>query len=259
MLSLKKRCIISKIKERSDQMFGFLVNAIGVIVGGMIGLLFRKFIKKEYCDAVLKGMGIVVLLVGLFGVIENTVTFSEGKIAFEGTLLLIISIGVGTFIGELLKIDDHLNNFALKLEQKINKGKISEGFITATALYCVGAMTIIGTLNDTLGSPETIYLKSALDMVTSIVLASTLGIGVLFSAGSIIIYQGLLTLVFALLNSVIDQNSLLELTKLISMVGYILVMAIGLNFLIKDKIKVTNMLPAILIPIIYYLGALWLG
>lgn len=240
-------------------MFGFLVNAVGVIVGGLIGLLFRKFIKKEYCDAVLKGMGIVVLLVGLFGVIENTITIDAGKVSFEGTLLLIISIGVGTFIGETLKIDDHLNNFALKLEKKVNKGKISEGFITATALYCVGAMTIIGTLNDTLGNPETIYLKAALDMVTSIVLASTLGIGVLFSAGAIIVYQGLLTLIFALLNNVINQDALLELTKLVSMVGYVLVMAIGFNFLVKDKIKVTNMLPALLIPIIYYLGTLWLG
>ena len=73
-------------------MFGFLVNAVGVIVGGLIGLLFRKFIKKEYCDAVLKGMGIVVLLVGLFGVIENTITIDAGKVSFEGTLLLIISI-----------------------------------------------------------------------------------------------------------------------------------------------------------------------
>lgn len=240
-------------------MFGFLINAIGVIVGGLIGLLFRKFIKKEYCDAVLKGMGIVVLLVGLFGVIENTVTFDSGKLSFEGTLLLIISIGVGTFLGEAIKIDDHLNNFALKLEKKVNKGKISEGFITATALYCVGAMTIIGTLNDTLGNPETIYLKASLDMVTSIVLASTLGIGVLFSAGSIIVYQGLLTLIFALLNNVINQDALLELTRLVSMVGYVLVMAIGFNFLVKDKIKVTNMLPALLIPIIYYLGTLWLG
>lgn len=240
-------------------MFGFLINAVGVIVGGLIGLLFRKFIKKEYCDAVLKGMGIVVLLVGLFGVIENTVTIDAGKVSFEGTLLLIISIGVGTFLGEAIKIDDHLNNFALKLEKKVNKGKISEGFITATALYCVGAMTIIGTLNDTLGNPETIYLKAALDMVTSIVLASTLGIGVLFSAGSIIVYQGLLTLIFALLNNVINQDALLELTRLVSMVGYVLVMAIGFNFLVKDKIKVTNMLPALLIPIIYYLGTLWLG
>lgn len=240
-------------------MFGFLINAVGVIVGGLIGLLFRKFIKKEYCDAVLKGMGIVVLLVGLFGVIENTVTIDAGKVSFEGTLLLIISMGVGTFLGEAIKIDDHLNNFALKLEKKVNKGKISEGFITATALYCVGAMTIIGTLNDTLGNPETIYLKAALDMVTSIVLASTLGIGVLFSAGSIIVYQGLLTLIFALLNNVINQDALLELTRLVSMVGYVLVMAIGFNFLVKDKIKVTNMLPALLIPIIYYLGTLWLG
>ena len=240
-------------------MFGFLINAIGVIVGGLIGLLFRKFIKKEYCDAVLKGMGIVVLLVGLFGVIENTIVIDALKVSFEGTLLLIISIGVGTFLGEAIKIDDHLNNFALKLEKKVNKGKISEGFITATALYCVGAMTIIGTLNDTLGNPETIYLKAALDMVTSIVLASTLGIGVLFSAGSIIVYQGLLTLIFALLNNVINQDALLELTRLVSMVGYVLVMAIGFNFLVKDKIKVTNMLPALLIPIIYYLGTLWLG
>ena len=120
-------------------------------------------------------------------------------------------------------------------------------------------MTIIGTLNDTLGDSNTIYLKSALDMVTSIVLASTLGIVVLFSTGSIIIYQGGLTLIFALLNNVIDQSALLELTRLISMIGYVLVSAIGFNLILKDKMKVTNMLPALIVPIIYYLGTVWLG
>ncbi len=233
-------------------MFAFLVNALAVIIGSIIGLLFRKFIKKESCDQVLKAMGIVVLLIGIIGVIENMITIDNGKIISSGTLLLIMAIAIGTFIGEALKIDKHMNDLGDKIEQKLNKGKIAEGFITATLIYCIGSMSIVGSMESALGNPNTIYLKSALDGITSIALASTLGIGVMLSSISVILYQGLLTLLFYCLGNFMPAS----LITSFSMVGYTMVVGIGLNFILKDKIKVANMLPSLLIVIIYHLPSM---
>lgn len=230
-------------------MFAFLVNAGAIIVGSIIGLIFKKTIKKETCDSVLKAMGIVILLIGIIGVIENMVTVKDGVLSSSGTLLLIMAIAIGTFVGEFLKIEDNMNNFALKIEKKINKGKIADGFITATLIYCVGSMAIIGSMESALGSPNTIYLKSALDGITSIALASTLGFGVAISSISVIIYQGLLTLLFYFLGDFMPADFIVSF----SMVGYSMVAAIGFNFLMKDKIKVGNMLPALLVVIVYHL------
>ena len=230
-------------------MFAFMVNAATVILGSIIGLIFKKFIKKETCDQVLKAMGIVVLLIGIIGVIENMITIQDGKISSNGTLLLIMAIAIGTFIGEALKIDQHMNNFGDKLEKKLNKGKIAEGFITATLIYCIGSMSIVGSMESALGNPNTIYLKAALDGITSIALASTLGIGVMLSSVSIIFYQGLLTLLFYFLGNFMPASFITSF----SMVGYTMVAGIGLNFILKDKIKIANMLPSLLIVIIYHL------
>lgn len=230
-------------------MFAFMVNAAAVILGSIIGLIFKKFIKKETCDQVLKAMGIVVLLIGIIGVIENMITIQDGKISSNGTLLLIMAIAIGTFIGEALKIDQHMNNFGDKLEKKLNKGKIAEGFITATLIYCIGSMSIVGSMESALGNPNTIYLKAALDGITSIALASTLGIGVMLSSVSIIFYQGLLTLLFYFLGNFMPASFITSF----SMVGYTMVAGIGLNFILKDKIKIANMLPSLLIVIIYHL------
>lgn len=230
-------------------MFAFMVNAATVILGSIFGLIFKKFIKKETCDQVLKAMGIVVLLIGIIGVIENMITIQDGKISSNGTLLLIMAIAIGTFIGEALKIDQHMNNFGEKLEKKLNKGKIAEGFITATLIYCIGSMSIVGSMESALGNPNTIYLKAALDGITSIALASTLGIGVMLSSVSIIFYQGLLTLLFYFLGNFMPASFITSF----SMVGYTMVAGIGLNFILKDKIKIANMLPSLLIVIIYHL------
>lgn len=233
-------------------MFAFLVNALTVILGSVIGLIFKKFIKKETCDQVLKAMGIVVLIIGLVGVLENMITIENGHISSSGTLTLIMAIAVGTFIGEFLKLDKHMNDLGEKIERKLNKGQIAEGFITATLIYCVGSMSIIGSMESALGNPDTIYLKSALDGITSIALASTLGIGVMLSSVSVIIYQGLLTLLFYLLGNFMP----IDLITSLSMVGYTMVAAIGLNFILKDKIKVANMLPSLVIALLFYLISL---
>lgn len=230
-------------------MFAFAVNALAVVVGSIIGLIVKTKIKEETCQSVLKAVGLVVLIIGILGVLENMVVVLPTGIKTEGALALIICLTLGTFIGELLKIDHHLNDFSDKIEKKINKGKIAEGFITASLMYCVGSMTIIGSMESAFGNPNTIYLKSVIDLVTSIALASTLGLGVMLSSITVFIYQGLLTLLFVLLHNFMPSDFI----TLISMVGYVSVMAIGLNLLIKDKIKVANMLPAFIVAIVYYL------
>lgn len=237
---------------------GFLINGVSVFVGAILGLLLKKILKKEYCESVIKVIGISSIIIGVLGVVQNTYVLEENEIKFEGTLLLIISLAVGTFLGELLKIDTHLNDFSKKIEVKLNKGGLSEGFLASSMIYCVGAMTIIGSLNDVLGDHQMIYLKSLLDFVTSIVLASTLGFGVLLSCVSVFVIQGLLTLLFFLLKSSVDIESMNQLIRYLGMIGYAIVMAIGINFLLPEerKIKVANSLPALLIPIIYYVVTL---
>ena len=231
-------------------MFSFLVNGAFVLVGSIIGLVFRKYIKKEVCDAVMKAVGLVVFVIGIIGLVENMVTVNvDGSISSSGTIALIICISLGTIIGELINIDKQFNRFADFVEKKLNKGKISEGFVTSTLLFCVGSMAIIGSFESALGKPDTIYLKSLLDGVSSIALSATLGFGVGLSAISVIVYQGSLTLLFYIFKDFMPS----EFIVLFNTVGYVLIAALGLNFLVKDKIKVANMLPALLIVIPYYL------
>jgi len=229
-------------------MFSFVVNAASIILGSIIGIVFRKYIKKEICDQVLKAIGLVLFVIAICNTLTYMGTVKDNKIELAGTLILIICICLGTFIGEFLKIDDGFNKLGLALEKKLNKGKIVDGFVTATLVYCVGSMAIIGTFDAVSGNPETIYLKSALDGITSIALASTLGFGVALSSASVFIYQGLLTLLFFFLKESLPS----DLIQMINMVGYVLIAGIASNFLSDKKIKVANMLPSLIIVIIYY-------
>ena len=231
-------------------MFSFLANGAFILLGTIIGLSFRKFIKKEVCDAVMKAVGLVVFAVGIVGLIENMVTVkSDGSITTTGTLALILCISIGTFIGEIIDIDKQVNRFANFLEVKLNKGKISEGFVTSTLLFCVGSMAIIGSFESALGKPDTIILKGIIDGVSSIALSATLGFGVGLSALSVIVYQGLLTFMFVFFKDFMPADFI----TLFNIVGYVMIAALGLNFLVKEKIKVANMLPALIIVIPYYL------
>lgn len=229
-------------------MFSFVFNAIAVIVGSAIGILFKKHIKKEICDQVLKAVGLVLFIVGVCNTLKYMATVNGNTIELDGTLIMIICISVGTFIGEFLKIEDGFNKLGLAIEKKLNKGKIVEGFVTATLVYCVGSMAILGTFDAVSGNPETIYLKSALDGITSIALASTLGFGVALSSVSVLVYQGLLTVLFLLLKEALPN----ELVQMMNMVGYVLISGIAFNFLSDKKIRVANMLPSLVIVIIYY-------
>lgn len=230
-------------------MTGTLVNAAAVIIGGLIGLILKKGIKEAYTDGINKVLGLSVLIIGLNGVISNMFTVSDGKLSSSGELLLIVFLVVGTLIGEMLKLDDRFSRFCKGIETKFKSEGFASGFINGTVLFCVGAMSIIGSINDGLtGDSSILLVKSALDFVNAIIFGATLGYGVIFVFIPIIIYQGGISLLAGALSGILQG----ELLTQICMVGYAIIMAIGLNFILVKKFKTLNMVPALILPVVYH-------
>ena len=233
---------------------GTLINTVLVLLGGAIGLVFKKAISENMEYSIHKATGVAVLVIGLAGVMTNMLSVDEsGKFSSSGELMLVISLALGTFIGELLRLDDRLNSGCKKIEEKFKMSNFSSGFITATMIYCIGAMAIVGAINDgLLHDSSTLITKGIIDGITSIVLAASLGYGVLLSAVPVFLYQGAITLLASSLQNILKG----ELLTNICIVGYALVMCIGINFLYNSKkqIKTVNMLPSLLVPAIYALG-----
>lgn len=234
-------------------MTGTLVNAGAIVAGGLVGMLLKKGMKPNYEASIHKTLGVAVLILGLNGVIGAMFRVGEGgRISSSGELLLIVSLVVGTFLGELWRIDDRLNGFGTKVEKKIGSAGFGAAFINGTLIYCVGAMAIVGALNDGLqGDASVLYVKSLLDGISAIILGATLGAGVCFSAVPVLIYQGGITLLAGSVAPYL-QGALLDQ---LCMVGFALVACIGLNFISENlKIKTANMLPALLVPIVWQAG-----
>lgn len=222
-------------------MFGTIVNALAIAAGSILGVSFKGGIPEKYNKTVMHAMGLAVVLIGL-------------KSAFQtnNILLLIFSLAIGSVLGELLRIEDMLEKLGKWLESRFSRqgsGGISEGFVTASLIYCVGSMAIIGSLESGLtGNHQTLLAKSVIDGVSSVVFASSLGIGVLFSSVSVFLYQGFITVTSSFMKDLLVPS----VTGEMSAVGGLLITAIGINMLGLKKIKVGNMLPSIVIPLIYY-------
>ena len=189
----------------------------------------------------MKGLALCTMYIGISGALEGT-----------DTLQMIISIAVGALIGEIIDIDKWLEKLGAFLESKFNKegksGSIAQGFITSSLLFCVGAMAIVGSLESGLkGDNTTLFTKSILDGISSIIFTSTLGIGVIFSIGTVLIYQGGIAICAGMLSNVLSSVVITNM----SAVGGLLILGLGLNMLGVTKIKIANMLPAIFIPIIF--------
>ncbi len=221
-------------------MLGTIVNTGAIIVGALIGLMFRGGIPESYNNTIMKAIGLAVVLIGLMNAFQTA-----------NILLLIFSLAIGSLLGEMMKIENGLENLGNWLQSKFasSSSNISHGFVTASLLFCVGAMAIVGSLESGLsGNHQTLFAKSVLDGISSIVFASTMGLGVLFSAASVFIYQGLITISASFLQQFLVEAAITEM----SAVGGLLILAIGMNILDLPRIKVGNMLPAIFLPLIYY-------
>jgi uncharacterized membrane protein YqgA involved in biofilm formation len=223
-------------------MLATIINVIAVIVGSSIGLLLKKGISEKVTDAMMKALGLCVLFIGI-----------QGSLIGEKTLVTIISMVLGAFIGESIDIDSKMNNAIEKLEKKFSKNQnnnnltLSQGIISASVLFCVGSMTIVGCLNAGFNHDYTLLLtKSTLDFCSSIIFASTMGLGVLLSAFVVLIYQGGLTLLAIWIAPFLTTAIINEMTC----VGCLIVIGSGLNLLGLTKLKLMNYIPAMFLPII---------
>jgi len=229
-------------------MVGTLVNAGLIVVGSCVGLLLKKGIKPQLEEAVHRATGLAVIGIGLCGVLSNmlSVDTANGSIHSSGELMLVFS----------LVIEQRLDKLGDFVEKKLHLTGFAQSFVNGTLIYCVGAMAIVGSLNDgLLHDPTTLITKGVLDGITSIVLAATMGIGVMFSAIPILLYQGGITLAAGALSGILQG----ELLRQICAAGFMMVGAIGVNFM-SDKfhIRVANLLPGLLVPVAWAgIRALW--
>jgi len=222
---------------------GTLVNTGTVIVGSLLGMLLGNILPERLRDTVMKGLGLCTLFIGITGMFGS-----------ENPLITIISITVGAIIGELLDLDGHLTRFADWLERRFRKkgngGKatIAEGFITASLVFCVGAMTIVGSLNSGLtGDHQMLFTKATLDFVSSLIFASSMGFGVLLAAGAVFVIQGSIACLASLVAPLLQHgNTIGEMV----VVGSVLIVGLGLNILGITKLKMMNYVPAIFLPIL---------
>lgn len=214
-------------------MIGVIVNMAAVLIGGVIGLLFKKGIPTRIIDAVMKIMGAVVLSMGIRGIFKG-----------ENSMVLLVSIVLGTIAGELIDIDTRITKLGERIETKIGSGAsgFTQGFVTSTLLFCVGAMAIVGSIQaGTAGDNSTLFAKSVLDGVSAVMLAATLGVGVLASAVCVLILEGGIALLARFLAPVLTSVMIAEMTC----VGSLMIIVLGLNIMDITDYKIANCLPAL--------------
>ncbi len=221
-------------------MLGTIVNGLAIVIGAFIGLILKGSINKKVSDTIMNGLALCVIYIGISGTLKG-----------DNTIIMIISISIGGFIGEIIDIDKKLELLGERIEKRFNKNggevSVAQGFVTSTLLFCVGAMAIVGSLESGLnGNHNTLYAKSILDGISSIIFSSTLGIGVMLSAIIVFIYQGSITLAASFLSIFLNEVAINNMTA----VGSLLIVGLGLNILGVTKIKVSNLLPAIIIAVL---------
>lgn len=227
-------------------MLGVIVNSIAIIVGGVVGLIINKGIPERLNKSIMDGLALVIIYMGVSGALKG-----------DNPLYVVISMSIGAFIGELIDLDKLLNKFGEFIDKKLTKNKESEsneenklsrGFVSASLLFCVGAMAVVGSIQSGLSSDySTLFAKSVLDGVSSIFFAASMGIGVILASAAVFIYEGVITLGAGALSSILSDPVINYMTC----VGSLLIMAMGLNMLKICNIKVANLLPTMFIPIIF--------
>ncbi len=221
-------------------MLGTIVNSLMIILGSSIGLFIKGKVNEKLSNTIMNGLALCVIYIGISGALKG-----------NNTIVMIISMAIGGLIGEMIDIDLKLENLGKRIERMINNKKdnvsISEGFVTSTLLFCIGAMAIVGSIESGLNhNHDTLFAKSILDGVSSIIFSSTLGIGVMISSISVFLYQGTITLAAGTLSYILNDVAISNMTA----VGSLLIIGLGLNVLGVTKIKVSNLLPSIIIAII---------
>lgn len=226
---------------------GTVVNVAAIIAGGLIGIVFGRFLGEKQQDALAKACGVCVLFLGISGALEEMVQVQGDRIAGGHTMLLIISLVLGTLIGEFLDIELRLEKFGEWLKVRSGNAqdkRFIEGFLTASLTVCIGAMAILGSIQDgILGDPTTLFAKAVLDFIIIIAMTGSMGKGCAFSAVPVGILQGGVTLLSRLISPLMTEQALAN----ISLVGSVMIFCVGINLIWGRKIRVANMLPGLVI------------
>ena len=222
-------------------LLGSLVNSAAIILGGSIGLALKKGLSDRIASAVMNALALCVLYIGVSGMLKG-----------ENILITILSMVFGTLVGEWIDLDKKINQLGDEIESRVSsenkEHSVSNGFVTTSLLFCVGAMAIVGALQSGLtGNHDTLFAKSLIDGIAAIVMASSLGIGVLLSAGLILVYEGGITLFANVLAPLLTDSVINEMTC----VGSLLIVGLALNMLKLTNLKIMNYAPAVFFPILF--------
>ena len=234
---------------------GTIVNFLVVLICGILGVVIKKGIPERISNGLKTAMAICVIYIGIDGMLEPAPAVPDGLFLSDGLiklLMMILSIGLGTLIGEIVDIDKRVNRLGELLEKKFasegDKGRFGEGFVSCSMLFCVGAMTVNGAFADAIGKPDILLAKSVIDGIMCFVMASTLGIGCAASSVFVLVYQGLLTLLGLFIAEIIPAAAI----SYMSVTGSLIIILIGTNMLGITKARTANMTPAIFIPAVIW-------
>lgn len=229
---------------------GTLINAACVLLGGALGFLFGKALKQRYQDIMVAGCGLSTIFIGASGALKYMLVIADGALATSGEMMLVISMCLGALIGEVLNIEHHIERFGewLRLRSHSERDpRFIEGFTSASFTLCIGAMAIIGPMNDALYHDYTLLVtKGILDAIIVMALTSSLGKGAVFSVIPLVLWQGLMTLLATLIGPLMTEAELANL----SLVGSVLIFCVGINLVFGKKVKVANFLPALVIAVV---------
>ena len=230
---------------------GTFYNALGVVFGGLLGLLIGQRLSEDFHETLLKVTGVAVFVLGIAGTLEKMLVVQGSHVESHGSMMLILSLVIGTVIGELLKIEEGFERLGTWLKEKTgNQGDSSfvDAFMTTALTICIGAMAVVGAVQDGLtGDTSTLLAKAILDMVIVLVLTVSKGKGAIFTVVPLVIFQGVITLLAHLIAPIMTPQALSNL----SLVGSSLILCVGINLIWGKRIKVANLLPAVLIAIIW--------
>ena len=229
---------------------GTIINTLAVIAGGVIGLFLKSGIKPRFQQILMQANGLAVIFIGISGVMQHMLIVENGAISTQGTMLLIFSFVIGALLGEWVDVEARMDTLGEKLKAAVkmqNDSRFVDGFVTTSLIICVGAMAIVGSMQDGLtGDSSMLIAKALLDFVIVVILTATYGIGSAFSAAPIFLYQGAITLIAALFGSIISDALIADL----SFVGSALIFCVGVNLVREKTFRVGNMLPALLVPVV---------
>lgn len=233
---------------------GTIINILAIIIGATIGVLLKGGLSKRFEKTMLQALGLCTFFIGIGGAISGLIIIENGKLATQHTLLLILCMVIGAFLGEWINIEQKLDDFGIwcksKFARKEEDGTFAQAFVVTSLLFCVGAMAIVGSLEDGLNSnPSVLIAKAALDGIAAIIFGASLGKGVYLSVLPLAVYQGSITILAKFIKPWLSD----ALISQMSFIGSVLIFAIGFNLMFDKKVKIGNLLPAIFLPILFQL------